>query len=80
MLNDLGSGSVTLNMDAPWWKNTAMGDGSTANTILDFECLWQIALDGVVRFEFLGETITEQLVDASEQRLSPSPGPGPAPR
>ena len=54
MLNDIGSGSVTLNMDAPWWKNTAMGDGSTANTILDFECLWQIALDGVVRIRVPG--------------------------
>ena len=78
MLNDIGSGSVTLNMDAPWWKNTAMGDGSTANTILDFECLWQIALDGVVRFEFLGETITEQLVDPSEQRMVTVTGPGTA--
>ncbi len=76
MLNDLGSGSVTLNMDAPWWENTAMGDGSTSNTILDFECLWQIALDGVVRFEFLGETITEQLVDPSEQRTVTVTGPG----
>ena len=77
-LNDVGSGSVTLDMDAPWWKTAVMFGGSTANTILDFECLWQITQDGVPRFEFLGETITEQLVDASEQRLVTVTGPGTA--
>src|SRR5450755_4376957 len=74
-LDDVGSGSVTLDMDAAWWQLAVMGDGSTANTILDFECLWQITQDGVVRFEFLGETITEQLVDSSEQRLVTVTGP-----
>lgn len=78
MLADVGSGSVTLNMDDPWWKAVTLGDGSTANTILDYECLWQFSQDGVPRFEFLGETVSEVLVDASEARLVTITGPGTA--
>jgi hypothetical protein len=77
-LNDTGSGSVVLDMDAAWWKTAVMAGGATANEILDFECLWQVTQDGVARYEFLGETITEQLVDASEQRLVTVTGPGTA--
>ena len=69
-LNDIGSGSVTLNMDAPWWKTATWATAPPPTTILDFECLWQVAQDGVPRFEFLGETVTEQLVD----RLRAAPG------
>ena len=76
MLDDTGSGSVTLNMDDPWWKAVTLGDGTTANTILDYECLWQLFQDGVPRFEFFGETVTEVLVDASETRLVTVTGPG----
>jgi hypothetical protein len=75
-LDDVGSGSVTLIQDDPWWDNVVLGDGSTSFTILDFECLWQFYQDGVCRFEFLGETITEQLVDQSEQRIVQVAGPG----
>lgn len=75
-LNDLGSGNISLNMDDPWWANTVLADGSTTDTLLDFECLWQFWQDGVCRFEFLGETIQEQLVDSSEQRIVTVTGPG----
>jgi hypothetical protein len=74
-MSDVGSGSVTLDMDAPWWKTAVLAGGATTNEILDFECLWQVTQDGVARYEFLGETITEQLVDASEQRLVTVTGP-----
>jgi hypothetical protein len=78
LMNDVGSATFTLNMDDPWWKTARLGDGSTAETILDFECLWQFAQDGVVRFEVLGETIAEQLVDQSEQRIATITCPGTA--
>jgi hypothetical protein len=75
-LNDLGSGTVQLNMDDPWWHTATLADGSAPFGLLDFECLWQITQDGVPRMEFLGETITEQLVDPSEQRIVTVTGPG----
>jgi hypothetical protein len=78
LMNDVGSGTVTLNQDDPWWKTGKLGDQSTPETILDFECLWQFVQDGVVRFEVLGETIAEQLVDQSEQRLATITCPGTA--
>jgi hypothetical protein len=74
-LNDLGSGTVTLNADDPFWS-TPTADGSAAFELLDFECLWQFYQDGVCRMEFLGETVTEQLVDPSEQRIITVTGPG----
>jgi hypothetical protein len=75
-LNDLGSGTVQLNMDDPWWQTATLTDGSAPFGLLDFECLWQVLQDGVPRMEFLGETVTEQLVDPSEQRIVSVTGPG----
>jgi hypothetical protein len=74
-LNDKGSGTVTLSMDDAFWSTTLPG-GLAAHNILDYEHLWQCWQDGVLRFEFLGETITEQLLDASEQRIVTVTGPG----
>lgn len=51
-------------------------NGQPAHYLLDYEHVWQIFQDGVPRFEFLGETITEQLVDGSEQRIATVTGPG----
>jgi hypothetical protein len=76
-LNDIGSGTVTLNMDDPFWHST-LPDGGAAYELLDNECLWQLYQDGVPRMEFLGETVTEQLVDPSEQRVVTVTGPGTA--
>ena len=76
MLNDLGSGTVVLNQDDPWWSVVTLPGGLPAETLLDEECLWQVWKDGVCRFEFLGETVTEQLADPSEQRQVTVTGPG----
>jgi hypothetical protein len=76
MLNDLGSGTVTLSQDDPWWERVTLPGGLPATTLLDEECLWQVYQDGDCRFEFMGETITEQLVDPSEQRIVTVTGPG----
>jgi Spherulation-specific family 4/Carbohydrate binding domain len=49
---------------------------ASASTLWDDEHLWQVILDGVVVFEFFSETITEQLIDQSEQRNITVTGPG----
>jgi hypothetical protein len=75
-MNDLGSGTITLSQDDPFWTTVGLPDGSAAHELLDYENLWQVWQDGVIRFEFFGETITEQLVDPSEQRVATVTGPG----
>jgi hypothetical protein len=75
-LNDIGSGTVVLSLDDPWWTTVTLPGGLPTSTLLDEECLWQFYKDGVARFEYLGETITEQLVDPSEQRQVTITGPG----
>jgi hypothetical protein len=76
MLNDIGSGTVVLSQDDPWWAEVTLPGGLPSETLLDDECLWQVWKDGVCRMEFLGETITEQLADTSEQRQVTVTGPG----
>jgi hypothetical protein len=76
MLNDIGSGTVVLNQDDSWWEEVTLPGGLPAETLLDDECLWQVWKDGVCRFDFFGETVTEQLVDSSEQRQATVTGPG----
>jgi hypothetical protein len=76
MLDDIGSGTVVLSQDDPWWALVTLPGGLPSATLLNQECLWQVWQDGVCRFEFFGETITEQLVDPSEQRTVTITGPG----
>lgn len=75
-LDDIGSGTVVLSQDDPWWEAVTLPGGLPTETLLDEECMWQFRKDGVPRFEFLGETVTEQLVDPSEQRQVTITGPG----
>jgi hypothetical protein len=75
-LDDIGSGTVVLSQDDPWWQHVTLPGGLPSSTLLDEECLWQFWQDGVRRFEFFGETVTEQLVDPSEQRTATITGPG----
>jgi hypothetical protein len=76
MLDDIGSGTVVLSQDDPWWSAVTLPGGLPSASLLNQECLWQFWQDGVCRFEFFGETITEQLVDPSEQRVVTVTGPG----
>lgn len=80
VLKDKGSGTIVLDLDdTAFWSQT-LGNGHLAsddtNGLLAGEHLWQVYQDGVCVFEFLAETITEQLVDSSEQRLVTITGPG----
>jgi hypothetical protein len=74
-MNDVGSGTVTLSQDDPFWS-TNLTDGAAAHELLDNENLWQVWQDGVIRFEFLGETISEALVQEGESRIATVTGPG----
>jgi hypothetical protein len=75
-LDDIGSATVVLSTDDPWWSDFLLPGGLATETLLDEECLWVFCKDGVPRFDFLGETVTEQLVDQSEQRQVTITGPG----
>ena len=77
MLNDKGSISVTLNHDDILFSGT-LGDGNPGTNLRDTECLWQFWLNGQCVMDGLGETVGEQLVDNSEQRLDTITGPGTA--
>jgi hypothetical protein len=77
-LKDLGSGTVTLDMDDSFWGSVTLPGGQPAHYLLDYEHVWQVFQDGVCRFEFLGETVTETLADNSEQRIATVTGPGTA--
>ena len=71
--------STTLSASVGWNAQLFSLEGSAqapASTIWDSENLWQVLLDGVVVFEFFGETITEQLIDQSELRSVTTTGPG----
>lgn len=70
------SASIT---SAAWTAQLMTLLGSTtapASELWDGEHLWQVLLDGVTVHEFFAETITEQLVDTSEQRNITCTGPG----
>lgn len=74
-LKDKGSGTITLLLDDPFW-NITLPNAQPGHYLLDYEHLWQVFQDGVCRFEFFGETVTEQLADNSEQRVATIAGPG----
>ena len=68
---DLVSGIVTS------LSKAVLPNGQPASYLLDYEHVWQVRESGVARFEFLGETVTEQLADQqSEQRIVTVTGPG----
>jgi hypothetical protein len=74
-LKDKGSGSITMTLDDPFW-NVNLPGNLAAHNLLDYEHLWQVWQDGILRFEFFGETITETLIDPSEGRTVTVTGPG----
>ncbi len=63
----LGAGSVTLDMDDPFWATT-LPDGNPATSLLEFCHLWQVWDHGVVRFEFLAETISQTFLTETQTR------------
>jgi outer membrane protein OmpA-like peptidoglycan-associated protein len=74
-LSEVGAGSVTLDLDSPLWS-TPLPDGQPASALREYEHVWQIYEDGLLRFEFLGQEITESIETADESRTVTISGPG----
>jgi len=52
------------------------GAATPGDYLLSHEHLWQVYRDGRLLFDFTGQTVTNQEVDSSEQRLVTATGPG----
>lgn len=66
-INEVGAGSVTLDLDDEFWDRE-LGDGAPASQLLEYEHLWQIYENGLLRGEFLGQSVREEYLAASETR------------
>jgi hypothetical protein len=77
-----GSSGSPAGTDVLWFQDVTASYESGAVTmgdyILDYEHVFQVWSDGVHVFDFIGETVTEQLADNSEQRTANVAGPGTA--
>lgn len=70
-----GNGSITMDADSPFWY-TNLPDGSLATTLLDFEHLWEVYERGILRFQFLGMSVREILLEDDLGRGISVSGPG----
>lgn len=73
----VGAGSITLNLNSPFWK-TKLTNGASAADLRDREYLWEAYEDGILRFDWLGSTVDETLVEESGARSVTISGPGTA--
>lgn len=76
-LCDAGAGSITLDADHPMWRVPLL-NGDSPQTLLDHEYLFQCYQDGELRFEFLGQSVEEHLLEDDETRGIVISGPGTA--
>lgn len=75
--NDVGGGSITLDLDDPVFSNLTRTTWYS-NNIRDQEGLWQIYHDGVLRGEFLAEDVEEKIIEENNgQRTVTISGRGP---
>lgn len=74
-ISAVGAGSITLSLDSPFWSQT-LANGRSAAYLLDHEHLWQVFDNGLLRFEFLGQSRSILDEDSSEVRTVVVSGPG----
>lgn len=74
-ISDVGSGSITLDLDAEFWSTT-LADGTPASNLREYEHVWQVFEDGALRFEFLGQKVEEGFEADDETRTITISGPG----
>ncbi len=72
-----GAGSISIDMDSPFWATT-LANSEPADTLRDYEYLWQAWQDGVLRFEWLGRIVVESILDDTEIYAATISGPGAA--
>jgi hypothetical protein len=71
--NDKGSGTIQLPIDSP-----VFGPNPLSGTIMTDEVMFRVLQNGVPRFDFLAETVTETEADSTEQRTVTITGNGTA--
>lgn len=74
-LSAYGTASLSLNLDDPLFKSS-LADGSTIETLFDYENLWEIRFDGQVVFQILGTAVTDSQLNESEVRTATVQGSG----
>jgi hypothetical protein len=74
-LSGPGAGSITIDMDSPFWSTT-LANAERAETLRDYEYLLQAWEDGLLRFEWLARIVEERILDDSEQYVVTISGPG----
>lgn len=76
-LNGSGTGSITLNLDTPYFSRSLPGGGDPLS-LLDREYLFEAWENGSLRFQWLGRNVEESRVAEDETRTVTISGPGTA--
>lgn len=74
-LNDPGTGSVTIDLDSPWWT-TRLNNGVFATTLLDNEYVFEAWESGARRFAWVAQTVENTIIGEDETRAVTISGPG----
>lgn len=76
-LNNDGAGSIVLDAHTAFWQ-TKLANGRPAMDLRNQDYLWEAYEDGVLRVQWIGETVEETLLDDGETRGITISGPGAA--
>jgi hypothetical protein len=74
-LSALGAASFSLNLDHSLLTQT-LNNGSVADTLFDYENLWEIRFDGQIVFQMLGTAVTDSQINEAESRTATVNGSG----
>lgn len=74
-LGAYGLASFSLNLDDPLFQQT-LNDGSTIETLFDYENLWEIRFDGSPVFQALGTAVIDSSVNDGESKIATISGSG----
>lgn len=74
-LSAFGAASFSLNLDHNLFRQ-ALNDGSSIDTLFDYENLWEIRFDNMPVFQILGTAVTDTQVNESEVRTATVSGSG----
>jgi hypothetical protein len=74
-LSAIGAASFTLNLDHALFKQT-LNDGSTIDTLFDYDNLWEIRFDNQIVFQILGSAVTDSQINDTEIRTATVSGSG----
>lgn len=73
MINELGSGSITINKEDPIFTEPL--PAPLTGKLVDREYIWQIFKDGLLRLEWVGQRVSEDVATQNNTRLVTISGP-----